>query len=321
MIPIVITAKNEESCIFHCLTSIMHSINNIKKSNGIKSQVYVVLDDCTDKTENIVNTFEKVISLKSSGGIVEAQRTAVDSINSDFIVFSDADIHVEEKALLSIIQTMLSKPALQICYPNKIPIKPTANTFIAKALYSYNINNGFQSKRHYFNGRLFAIRNWFIPKPESFKDQPHCHFYRYQDGILCDDIFLSRRVLMLQGRNSIQEVEDGNIYYRPPETYTGMYRTYKRMRMEIERLNVLFPKSLETHNESGVRKYDTKSKKEAAIVDVLYWYLFRFFLQICKLNYVTERLWFKRFTNRDCQIWEVIVESKHPILFDYPDQK
>lgn len=321
MIPIVITAKNEETCIYHCLTSIIRSIDNLRKSSPFKFQIYVVLDDCTDETENIVCTFENVIILRSSGGIVEAQRIAVNSINADFIVFSDADIYVEEKALVSIIQTMLNQPDLHICYPKKTPIKPIANTLIANALYSYNINNGFQSKRHYFNGRLFAIRNWFIPTPDSFSNKPDCHFYKYQEGIRCDDIFLSRRAFMLQGKDSIKEVSDGRIYYRPPETYTGMYRTYKRMRMEIERLNILFPESLEAHNESGVRTYNAKSKKDASTKDVLYWYLFRFFLQICKLNYVTERLWFKNFTQRDCKAWEVIAESKHPILFDYPDQK
>jgi len=320
MIPLVITAKNEEKGIRECLASIINSVVNIERTQPITFNITVVLDDCTDKTESIVQSFDRVRILVSSGGIVAAQRKAVESIKFDFIIFSDADIHVEEKALLSITDAMFNNSSLCIAYPTKHPVKPQRNTLLAKALYTYNKTNGFQTKRHYFNGRLFAIRNWYIPTTESLnariKKLLNCRFYCFEDGIRTDDIFLSRHALATQGRGSIKEVTEGAVHYRPPETYQGMYRTYRRMRMEIERINQLLPDTQETHHRSGIRKYDRKAIKSAKKMDRFYWYLFRFTLQICKLHYVAERTWYQHFVNRNCPAWETIEESKNPIFIE-----
>ncbi len=317
MIPLVITAKNEEKGIAQCLYSILSSVALIENSHNIYFDVIAVLDDCTDNTESIVRTFSRIKILKSSGGIVTAQRKFYEATNADFIIFSDADIYVEAQALLAIAEVMLKNADLRIAYPLKHPLKTLKNSILAKALYVYNKHNGFQTKRHYFNGRLFAIRNWFIPSVdelrESIQKLPVCKFYCYEEGIRTDDIFLSRFILNTFGRDSIKEVSSGAIYYRPPETYPGMYRTYRRMRMEIERLNNLLPETVPAHQQSGIRQYDCQAIKNANFMDVFYWYIFRCALQICKVHYVIERFWFQNFATRRCPAWETVEESKLPI--------
>ncbi len=320
MIPLVITAKNEEKGIQQCLESIIKSAAHVEQTLDITFDIIAVLDDCTDNTESITQTFDRVTILHSLGGIVAAQRKAYESTDSDFIIFSDADIYIEEEALLSVTDSMLENTNLRIAYPTKYPIQPQRNTLLAKALYTYNKYNGFQTKRHYFNGRFFAIRDWLVPSATSLQSRiqtlPQCKFYRYEDGIRADDIFLSRNALGIHGRESILEVAAGAIHYRPPETYQGMYRTYRRMRMEIERLNQILPDTQEVHQTDGIRKYDRQAVKNAKYIDLFYWYVFRLALQACKLHYVTERFWYQHFANRNCPAWETIEESKAPISIE-----
>ncbi len=313
----MITAKNEEKGIRQCLESIINSVEQIERENNINFNVMVVLDDCTDNTESIARTFIRVEILKSSGGIVEAQRTAHEVTNADFIIFSDADIYVETHALLSIVDAMLKNSALRIAYPLKYPMKTLGHSILAKSLYIYNKYNGFQTKRYYFNGRFFAIRGWFIPSVDELQARiqklPACKFYCYEEGVRTDDIFLSRFILNTYGRDAIKEVIPGAIYYRPPETYRGMFRTYRRMRMEIERLNNLLPETVSTHQQDGIRRYDRQALKNAKFMYLFYWYIFRCALQICKAHYVIERFWFQHFATRRCPAWETVEESKLPI--------
>jgi glycosyltransferase involved in cell wall biosynthesis len=316
MIPVIITAKNEENSILNCINSLSEGIESLKEKFIIK--LVIVLDDCTDKTESIVRKIDNLEILKSSGGIVEAQRIAWETFNNcDFIIFSDADILIEKEALNYVIKSMMENKRLKIAYPKKSPITPKRSTPLANALYIYNKHNGFQTKRQYFNGRFFAVRDWYIPTTSSLmrniESLEKSNFYRFEDGIRADDIFLSRHFLSNFGSSSIKEIDLGGIYYHPPETYRGMYRTYRRMRMEIERLNLLLPDSEITHRNHGVRKYDIAKILKAKISDVVYWYIFRFFLQICKCHYFFEKMWYQNLTNRKCPAWEVIEESKPQI--------
>jgi glycosyltransferase involved in cell wall biosynthesis len=317
LIPLVVTAKNEEKSIKQCVESIIRSVDSIERRHSYQFDIVIILDDCIDQTEYIVECFSRVRILKSTGGIVAAQRLASETIIADFIIFSDADIYIEEEALLSIVKAMTENNYLRIAYPIKRPLAPLAPTLLAKAIFTYNQHNGFQTKRHYFNGMLFAIREWSIPSLDSLRPRirqlPTCRFYCFEEGIRTDDMYLSRRILEECGRAAIQEVSPGVIFYRPSETYTGMYRTYRRMRMEIERLNKLVPSSQSTYKRDGVRKYDRKSLVNANVSDKFYWYVFRLVLQVCKANYIVERIWYKYFSTRNCPAWQIIEESKSPI--------
>ena len=176
------------------------------------------------------DSFPRVRLLTSSGGKVEAQRRVANT--TPFVIFSDADIVVTENTVASVCRAMLDDPQLQVAYPRKQPLAPMRTTLLANALHCYNRVNGFQQPRRYFNGKFFAIRDWRVPTLEELRPRlallPQDRFYDFHSGMRVDDIWLSREVLRRYGADAIREVQDGEIRYRPPETFKGMYRTYHR---------------------------------------------------------------------------------------------
>lgn len=318
MIPLAVTAKNEEQAIGRCLESLLVAVECAEERLPVRFDVVVVLDDCTDATGEIARRYARVRTVDSSGGIVEAQRKVVG--DAPFYVFSDADIAIEPMTLYALARQMLDNRDVQVAYPRKVPIACLRRTLLAQALYVYNRFNGFQTQRHYFSGRLFAIRDWRVPTVAELQPRlaslPRDRFYDYHAGVRVDDIYLSRDILMRYGPEAICQTDEGAVYYRPPETFAGMYRTYRRMRMEIERLDVLFPETVDVHTRYGRRGYDRDAVRRAARRDRWLWRTFRLALGLCRVIYRSQRIYYRYFTTRTCAAWQVIEESKVPISRD-----
>ncbi len=236
-ITVAITAKNEAETIAANLRSIQIAIREAEAQLSVNYELVVVLNDSTDATESQIPADVSV--LKTSGGLVEAQRAVAD--RPPFVIFSDADIIVGPTAIAEVTEAMLAAPNLQVAYPQKKPLRPQRRTVLAEALHTYNCNDGFETKRSYFNGKLFAIRNWRIPTKEELPRLPEVdRFLDLDAGVLADDIYLSKSILAEGGVDAIRETT-GSIWYRAPETFDGMYRYYRRMRMELARVARLFP--------------------------------------------------------------------------------
>lgn len=311
-IPLAITAKNEEQAVEACLRSLLAACQYAADRLPLQWDVVLVLDDCTDGTAERVRRFTDVRTLDSSGGIVEAQRTMAGQ--GEFVVFSDADILVEPQTLLGVARAMLQRPELQVAYPRKSPLAPRRRTLLARALYQYNRSDGFQTRRRYFNGKLFAIRDWRVPTRKELAgrlaEMPPDRFYNFQAGMRIDDVWLSRDILRRYGPQAILETDEGAVHFRPPETLRGMYRTYRRMRMEIERLDLLFPETAETHRQFGRRTYDRAAVRAARRRERLLWRCFRAALGVCKMYYAAERLYYRRLSRTACAPWKPVTESK-----------
>jgi hypothetical protein len=138
-------------------------------------------------------------------------------------------------------------------------------------------------------------------------------FYTYQRGVLAADIYLSRWILQEYGPEAIREASGGRVWFRPPETFEGMYRTYKRMRREIERLDAIFPESRATHRRHGIRRCDPQALAQASRRDRWLWRLFHAALALCRLRYGLERFYYQHLSGRSDLAWGTVVESKHPI--------
>jgi hypothetical protein len=275
----------------------------------VRFDLVAVLDDCTDETGGIARSFSRVRTVASTGGLVEAQRQVANT--TSFVVFSDADILIGETAVSAICRAMLENPALQVAYPRKTPLPPRRRTLLSSALYCYNRVNGFQDRRRYFNGRFFAIRDWRVPTLAELQPRlaqlPRDGFYDFHAGMRIDDIFLSRDILSRYGADAIRELGDGEIFFRPPETFGGMYHTYRRMRLEIERLNILFPETVPVHQQ---RRYNRAAERRAPLRDRFWWRWFRAWLALCVARYRLERIYYRRFASRPCPAWPVIEETK-----------
>lgn len=311
-ITIAVTAKNEAGTIGACLQSLITSIEKAEAVNSSRFDLIVVLDDCTDGTEAIAKTFPRVTATHSSGGLVQAQRSV--GTRPPFVIFSDADILVSPETIGEITEVMLADSDLQVAYPQKKPLKPARKSPLAFALHTYNLHDGFETKRSHFNGKLFAIRSWHIPTREALADKieplPPSNFYYFESGILADDIYLSKSVLKDHGPDAIREVTEAQIFYQAPETFEGMHRYYRRMRIELERMSYLFPEFNPNTSKHPKRQTDWERLKAAGLFQQMGWLIFQAVFRVCKLRYRLERYYYTHLSSRPCPFWPTIVETK-----------
>lgn len=208
-VPVTVAAKNEERAIGACLDSLLASC----AAAPVACDVLVVLDDCTDGTARIVES-RGVRWVASSGGKVEAQRCGLRP--APFNVFADADILLERPVISELIAAMEQLPQIEVAFPQKQPLPPRRATPLARGLHRYN--RRAPGTRRWFSGKLFAIRHWDVPK-----------------GVLVDDMYLSRGLSPEQLHQT-----PAALLFRAPETFSGMYSYYRRMRAEAERLGERF---------------------------------------------------------------------------------
>ncbi len=312
-VPIGITARNEARNILTLLASLGEAVSRASAELGLTYGLYVLLNDNSDHTPELLAGVANVTVWHTTGGIVEAQRMLVErcSQGAPFLVFSDADILVDPGALLEISRVMLACPEVEVAYAEKYPIPPVRRTPLAKALYLYNLREGYQTARHYFNGQFFALRRWQIPKPEELRWDPRLDtpFLHLAAGIRIDDIYLSREVLSRAGPGAIRCLPAG-IRYRPPETLRGMFRKYQRMRLELERMACYFPHTESVHQRWGRRRADGAKLSGAPFTEKCFYALFQAALWLCKAAYCAQKLYFTHLSSRPCPTWSPVVETK-----------
>lgn len=315
-IPIGVTARNEARTILGLLDSLRTAIANAEAAfEGIRFRIYIILNDNSDETESLLMGQPDLTMLHTHGGIIEAQRALVLTTSAPFVIFSDADIQVGCSALFSMVRAMLEDSQLVVAYAHKVPVEPLRNTPLARALYLYNLREGYQTTRHYFNGQFFAIRHWHIPPVSELRWNPSDDnlFLNLSAGIRCDDIYLSRTLLASRGPQAVRCLDEARVFYRPPETLRGMYRKYQRMVLEIERLHAYFPETRPAHEQWGQRRLDRSRLREAPLRERLYYVLFQLALVLCKLAYAGERYYYTHFSRTPCPTWLPVEESKEPL--------
>lgn len=303
-ITIAVTAKNEEQTIQKTLQSIQKSIQYAEGTGVASYRLLVALNDTTDTTETQIPKGIEVLQTK--GGLVEAQRAVAH--HQPFVIYSDADILVSENAVYELTRTMLDNPTLKVAYTNKIPNPPARKSLLALALHTYNLNYGFETKRRHFNGTFFAIRNWSIPPYERFSNEVSDNFYNLKAGVLADDIYLSKSILAEYGESAIAEIHAASIRYQAPETLSGMYRYYRRMRLELTRIAMLFPEMQLKQPFSKSTDWDKLAN--ASSEEKFHWLIFQIAFRICKARYQLDRIYYSNFSNSICPIWPPVTETK-----------
>jgi glycosyltransferase involved in cell wall biosynthesis len=302
IIPVIIAAHNEERAIGHCLDSLIASARAAEERLPVRFHLITVLDDCTDGTRKVVEQRPGVEILLSSGGKVEAQRRAT-SLDAPFRVYADADLLADRDALGSLAQAMLEDRHLLAAFPKLEPLPPKRRTPLAKALHLYNLRRGFSSQRTWFNGKLFALRKISLPSREEVRSRarllPKSKFFDYDQGLIADDILLSRRVLLLGGPNALRET-DGCVRYRAPETLRGMYFYYRRLRREITRTDALFPETQGAHQTRVADLLAQAPLREKALHAI-----FQSALAICRALYRLEVA-----ASFEIDPWPAIAETK-----------
>jgi Glycosyl transferase family 2 len=239
VVPLVITARDEERALPACLDSLLAAAA-FAQARGIRIDPVVVLDDTRDRSGEIA-TARGVRTIASSGGKVEAQRAGLRT--APFHIFSDADIVVERDTLAALCEAMRDD-RVEVAVPAKRPLAPRRRSPLARALHVYNARRGWASTQAWFSGKLFAIRAWDVPTAGEIARRarrlPASRFHAFAAPLAVDDVYLSRRVVHARGPGALRETA-GCVWFRAPETWLGMYRYYRRMRRELERIDALFP--------------------------------------------------------------------------------
>ena len=314
MIPLVIAAKNEARALGACLDSLLASAAFARENAGICFDPVVILDDCVDAT-GAVAASRGVRTIVSSGGKVEAQRSGLVA-GAPFHVFADADVAVERETLAALARAM-EDPSVEVACPPRRPLAPGRSTPIARAIHVYNAHRGFSAQRTWFNGKLFAIRRWAIPTRAELAPRlaalPRDRFYQAHLGLRIDDIYLSRTLAREHGPGAIRETDEGALWFRPPETLRGMYRYFRRMQMEIERLDRIFPETRATHRKHGIRRTDPAAVARATAEERRLFRLFQAAVKGCEIVYAVERAYYLHVARSPCADWTPIDETKRPI--------
>lgn len=315
-IPVIVCAKNEERSIATTLEALLLSCTHAEERSALRYDLRVVLDDTTDGTADIVTRYPRVTMLTSHGGKVEAQRTGLSTHPSaeppPFAIFCDADVRPSEDALLALSRLLDARPEVQVAMCPLRPLPPRSPAPLARALHTYNLRRGFSSSRSWFNGKLFAMRAWHVPtraelaaRIAALAPDP---FYDFDAGLVVDDIYLSRAVVLAHGPEAIAETVSGVVLFRAPETWRGMHRYYRRMRRELERLDRMLPETADAHRRYGRRSADLLAS--APWNERVHHALFSIALLGCKAAYVTERAWVRRVRRSPREAWPVIEETK-----------
>ena len=315
-IPVTVAAKNEAQALGPCLDALLASVRYAAE-RGVELDLLVVLDDCTDDTEAVPRA-RGVRTVRSSGGKVEAQRAGLRG--GPFAVFVDADVLVTPPTLAALVETMLARPGVEVASPRRVPLPPVAGGWLARALHVYNRERGFSSQRTWFNGKCFAIRRWEVPTLQQLAPRiarlPVDRFHDYAAGMRVDDIYLSRRIIAEHGPEALVETAEGCVYYRAPETWRGMYRYYRRMRMEIDRVSALFPELGAAHQRFGSRRADRLAQAPRALR--VAHAQFQLALAMCRAVYRIERVYYRHFARRTCPAWPPVEETKCSLATTIP---
>lgn len=312
MIPLIIAAHNEEKSIEACLASLLEAAAVAERALPVRIEPVVAADRCTDRTEEIARRMGVRVE-RVSGGKVEAQRSCARP-GAPFQLFSDADIVVEPPTLRGLCRVMLERPGVQAAYPPKSPLPPRRRSPLAWAVHGYSRDEGFQRRRTWFDGKCFALRGFDVPTREQLGPRAEAlgkdRFYLYREGVIADDVYLSRLIVHRWGVAALARSDEGRLWYRNPETASGVYAYYRRIRRELERLDRLFPEMAESGRRFGYRRTSLRRWLEAPLEGKAAFALFRAVDACWGPVYAAERLYFQKLAGRDGEIWPVIGETK-----------
>jgi glycosyltransferase involved in cell wall biosynthesis len=320
---IIVCARNEERSLGACLDSWTEAVGCWQDGHADDSiPVLVVLDDCTDRSDEIAAA-RRAKRVASTGGKVSAQCAGLRALladkatdgmvtSSSFVICSDADVLVEPTMIASLCAAM-ARPEVHVAFPCKRPLAPSRPSRLARAICRYNEQHGYSSQRSWFPGLVFAIRvaDLVFPTPVEIatraKRWPSDSFLQLEKPLRVEDVYLSQAIVAAHGPASLREVASC-AWFRGPETLHGMFLKYRRMRLELERIRRLFPEFATVQKTYGQRRYDRLP--HASLGELIDFGLFQAAVLLCRADYRLKRAYHRHLAGTPCTPWPPIEETK-----------
>jgi hypothetical protein len=207
--------------------------------------------------------------IHSEPGKIVAQRAI--AAQRDFggaILFTDADVRLNENGIAALFGALKDRPAIRVAYAQVVPIISSDCSSLETMLDTYYCLRHLLPPRRYFHGRAFILRSaedltadyGMASRAARVPDRALAERLRIDQGPLVDDIFLSRVIVHTYGLDAIHEEPGAIAYFYPPANYHDLYLSARRTRLEIERLNLLFPEHRYLEEQHFKRSKPTLSK-------------------------------------------------------------
>lgn len=173
---VLIAAHNEEACIQAKLANVLaqqvapHAVS-----------VVVVTDGCSDRTADIVRDFPdprvRLLEIRDHGGKIAALNRALAGIDSEVVIFSDANSHLVPGALAALLQPFADPRTGGVCGAPAVAVKRSGWLGAAEHLY-WRYDNALKQAESRLGGTvsatgsLYAIRRAVLtgPVPTSVAD-------------------------------------------------------------------------------------------------------------------------------------------------------
>ncbi len=192
-VTIVFSVFNEEKVIKRKLESILNS-------DYPKDKIRIVIgsDHSTDLTNSIIESYQllcpQITLLKKNtrSGKLKIINELVDLTETDYLIFTDANVFFEQLTIKALVYNLLSKNAQMVC-GNIHKFSPQNNGISGQEIFYMNFENQLKYWESLKYGFCMGVEGgcYAIVKP--------C-FVKVPDGFLMDDFFITLDVISKHGK-------------------------------------------------------------------------------------------------------------------------
>jgi cellulose synthase/poly-beta-1,6-N-acetylglucosamine synthase-like glycosyltransferase len=234
LITIGIPVYNEENTIYKTLISAIRSAEKMHK----KYEFFICFNGTTDKSREIVREFKrrnpaKIKIIESKKGKTKAIKKIMEKSDSDYLLFCDGDVFVEEDCFENLIKNFSKLEVMAVTgnprpWRNKSIIYKILNArmIYPKAEIAKIALDGFFEKP-FIHGRIYAIRRKIFQKTEDLK--------KFENSI-GDDTYLTHYIIQKYGRKAIFKEYKSVVNYLAVQSLNSWWSKWFRIWSDIEKL-------------------------------------------------------------------------------------
>jgi glycosyltransferase involved in cell wall biosynthesis len=224
---------NEERTIYQTLESIIKSAEKM----GAGYEVVVCFNGTTDNGQVIAERFNQekhpLRIIESQNGKSKAINAIVNASDSEYLLFCDGDVIVEEDCFKNLIRRFSNKDVIAVTGAPRPWEKNEAMYRILNARMTYPLSeiakkpiDGFTEKP-FIHGRSYAIRR------QVFQDMGDAGKFERSIG---DDTYLTHYVVKKFGRKAIFRDIEAVVNYLPVQSLKSWWLKWSRIWSDLDKL-------------------------------------------------------------------------------------